>query len=190
MLGLVYKINEQLLSSHPLPLLRTWNRNYLCVSEPEESKPPCRCPLGFSFCYLASIFLFSGVVTQHLIFQRHMYCSQGSMLGMKEVILFFFSFPWVNPLLLIRLPQHLAFEIWIRICQLPGPMHDFLKVVSFPFKAVERKSIHFSCYAPVVRIVRGETLIFFFFLLNRCLVTVLKGHTQALLLFAYQYLAY
>ena len=75
----------------------------------------------------------------------------------------FFSFPWVNPLLLIRLPQHLAFEIWIRICQLPGPMHDFLKVVSFAFKAVERKSIHFSCYAPVVRIVRGETLIFFFF---------------------------
>lgn len=44
---------------------------------------------------------------------------------MKELILFFS--PWINPLLLIRLPQHLVFEIWIRMYRFSGPMCDFSK---------------------------------------------------------------
>lgn len=44
---------------------------------------------------------------------------------------------WFSPFLLISLPQHLVFEIWIRIFQLLGPTQDFSAVASFAFKAVE-----------------------------------------------------
>lgn len=81
----------------------------------------------------------------------------------KEMIFFFTPPPWVSPFLLISLPQHLVFEIWIRFFLLSGPTHDFSAVASFAFKAVEEECTHFGLCASVVKTMRGEASLIFFF---------------------------
>lgn len=157
------------------------------MSQPGESKPPWSCPLGLSVCYFANTSLFPAVAAQHLIFQRHMCFSQGGMVRIKELIMIIsLTFPWVSPFLLISLAQHLMFEILSRVF--------FSSVGLFCFQSSWVKTHPFGHFVQL-EIEEEKTYYFpppFSFCCTELMFieAVLKGHTQAPLLFASQYSAY